>query len=79
MVDIADLALAILARAEDPGRPAEILAQQAPKAFADAIELRPDELIDFWATGDCYFLAMRPTAAASGKRTRARVWFGHPE
>jgi hypothetical protein len=39
-------ALAVLALAENPGWAAEVFTQQAPKAFADAIELRPDELID---------------------------------
>jgi hypothetical protein len=40
-------ALAILTRAVDPGRPAEVFTQQAPKSFAEAVELRSDDLVDF--------------------------------
>jgi hypothetical protein len=39
-------ALAIFARAENPGRSAEVFAEQAPKAFTEAIELRPDEFVN---------------------------------
>ena len=39
--------LAVLAGAENPGRPAKVFAQQESKAFADAVELRSYELIDF--------------------------------
>jgi hypothetical protein len=41
------LALAVFALAEYPRRPAQVCAEQTPKSFADAIELRSDKLIDF--------------------------------
>jgi hypothetical protein len=39
-------ALAVLACAENPRWPAEVFTQQAAKSLADAIEVRPDELMD---------------------------------
>jgi hypothetical protein len=38
--------LAVLACADNPGRTAKIFAKQTRKALADAVELRPYELID---------------------------------
>jgi hypothetical protein len=39
-------ALAILACAEDPRRAAEVFAKQAPNAYAEGVELGPNEFVD---------------------------------
>jgi len=44
LVHVADRALAVPASAEQPGRTAETLAEQAPEALGKAIELLPDDV-----------------------------------